>query len=173
MAFFFCFYSGNSILQKKEDTMAGGRPRTVIPEPDEMIKLGEEMVEWVERNQPLHLSEWWSIEKFIVSKVWECMQVAPEFFPYYERALRIIGKQYLDKTSNVREGVSQRWQRVYFKDLRKEEDETSRYLQSLKLEELEKQSPEVLEKFGSLMELMRKNQERKIEESKSNEESKS
>ncbi len=153
--------------------MAAGRPRTSTPPPEEMIKLGEEMLEWVEKNNPLHLSEWWSIEKFITSKVWENMQVAPEFSPYYERALRIIGKQYLDKTSNVREGVSQRWQRVYFKDLRKEEDETARYLQSLKLEELEKQTPEVLEKFSSLMELMKKNQERKIEETNNNEDTKS
>ncbi len=102
--------------------MTAGRPRTVTPPPEEMIKLGEEMIEWVKKNKPLHLSQWYSIEKFITDKTWECMQVAPEFFPYYERALKLVGQQYLDKRSNVREGISQRWQRVYFKDLRKSED---------------------------------------------------
>lgn len=153
--------------------MPAGRPRTTIPEPEEMIQLGQEMLEWVETNKPLHLSAWWSIEKFIVEKVWESMHRAPEFLPYYKRALNLIGQQYLDKTSNVREGVSQRWQRVYFKDLKQEEDETARFMQSLKLEELEKQSPEVLEKFGSLMDLMKKNQERKIDETNKSAESKS
>jgi hypothetical protein len=114
--------------------MAGGRPRTQIPTPEEMIKLGEEMVQWVEIHRPLHLTQWWKIEKFITSKVWECMQVAPEFFPYYEKALSIIGLQYLDKESRIRDGISQRWQRVYFKDLRDQEDADARFQASLKSE---------------------------------------
>lgn len=149
--------------------MAGGRPRTVTPPPEEMILLGEEMVSWVELNNPLHLSEWWSIEKFIVGKVWRNMIEAPEFSPYYERALRIIGKQYLDKTSNVREGVSQRWQRVYFKDLKEEEDETARFLQSLRIEELEKLPADVLDKFTALMAQMKQNQDSKDLTNKSTE----
>jgi len=99
------------------------RPRTITPDPEEMIKLGEEMLAWVKKNKPLHLSAWYSIEKFIVSNVWETMKEAPEFLPYYEQAMRIIGMQYLDKTSKVRDSISQRWQRVYFKDLRKSEDQ--------------------------------------------------
>ncbi len=102
--------------------MPAGRPRTSTPPPEEMIKLGEEMLAWVKKNKPLHLSHWYSIEKFITDKVWENMQVAPEFSPYYEQALKIVGQQYLDKTSKVRDSISQRWQRVYFKDLRKSED---------------------------------------------------
>lgn len=103
--------------------MAGGRPRTVSLEPDEMIKLGEEMLTWVKDNQPLHISHWYSIEMFIPDNTWDTMIKREEFVPYYEKALKIIGIQYLDKNSNVREGASQRWQRVYFRDLRKQEDE--------------------------------------------------
>ena len=71
----------------------------------------------------LHVSEWWAIEMFFLESVWDTMCRAPEFFPYYELALRIIGKKYLDKNSSIRDGISQRWQRVYFKDLKKSEDQ--------------------------------------------------
>ena len=103
-----------------------GRPRTVTPPPEEMIALGEEMLNWVKINKPLHLSYWYSIEKFFTDRVWDQMQVTPEFAPYYEKALKLVGQQYLDKTSKVREGISQRWQRVYFKDLRKQEDQDAK-----------------------------------------------
>jgi hypothetical protein len=101
------------------------RPRTICPDPNEMIKLGEEMLAWVsdKKNNCLHISQWWSGEKFIVENVWETMSVAAEFLPYYNKALRIIGIQYLDKNSRVRDGISQRWQRTYFKDLKKNEDQ--------------------------------------------------
>ena len=153
--------------------MPAGRPRSVTPPPEEMIKLGEEMLEWIKINKPLHLSEWYSGEMFITSKVWDTMQVAPEFFPYYEKALRMIGKQYLDKTSKVRDSISHRWLRVYFKDLKKEEDETAKFNNLLKLEEMEKQPPEVIDKFNELMLLMKTNQDLKIEETTNNAESKS
>lgn len=151
--------------------MPAGRPRTSTPPPEEMIKLGEEMLEWIKINKPLHLSEWYSGEMFITSKVWDTMQVAPEFFPYYEKALKIIGKQYLDKTSKVRDSISHRWLRVYFKDLKREEDETAKFNQLLKIEEMEKQPAEVVEKFNELMTLMKSNQERKIDETSNKTES--
>lgn len=98
------------------------RPRSVSLPPEDMIKLGEEMVAWVKENKPLHISKWYSIEKGILFSEWDTMSKKPEFVPYYEQAMQIIGEQYLDKNSNVREGASQRWQRVYFRDLAREED---------------------------------------------------
>lgn len=99
------------------------RPRSVSLEPDEMVALGEEMIQWVSKHpEILHLSQWYSIEKMFTEKQWEAMQQMAEFLPYYERALKMVGLKYLDKTSNVREGISQRWQRIYFRDLRKQED---------------------------------------------------
>lgn len=102
---------------------AGGRPRTTSLSHDEMIELGKEMVNWVSINKPLHLSKWYTVEKGYLYEEWKAMIQIKEFLPYYETSMRIIGEQYLDKNSNVREGVSQRWQRVYFKDLKEEEDE--------------------------------------------------
>lgn len=105
----------------------GGRPRTVCPPPEELADLGEEMVEWVTLNDPLHISAWYSVEKRFTESTWDSMIAKPEFLSYYEIAKRIIGQKYLDKNSNVREGISQRWQRAYFRDLRKLEDEDLAY----------------------------------------------
>lgn len=100
------------------------RPRTTALSEEEMIALGEEMIQWLKLHpQTLHLSEWYTIEKGFIYNEWKVFINKQEFYPYYERALKIVGKQYLDKTSNVRDGISQRWQRVYFKDLKDQEDE--------------------------------------------------
>lgn len=109
--------------QQEQKKHAGGRPRTVSLPPDEMIALGEEMIKWLKDNpETLHLSQWYSQVKHLLFSEWDTMSKKPEFVPYYEQALQLVGLQYLDKRSNVRDGISQRWQRVYFKDLRDSED---------------------------------------------------
>lgn len=137
--------------------MPAGRPRTVTPPPEEMVELGQQMVDFVsdKKNNVLHLSEWWSTEMFFVEKVWDAMCRVPEFLPYYERALRVIGKKYIDKDSKVRDGISQRWQRVYFKDLKREEDadadaDVARKASSLKSESkaIEQARQEVIEEVS-------------------------
>ena len=102
--------------------MAGGRPRTVSLSPDEMIALGEEMVEWVTLNTPIHLSMWYTQIKRLTDNQWETFIDRPEFMPYYEMALKLVGYQYLNKDSQVDGRLKERWQRVYFKDLRRSED---------------------------------------------------
>lgn len=105
--------------------MVAGCPRTTSFEPEEMIALGEEMIAWISINPDiLHLSEWYTINKGFIYKEWKAFIQRPEFLPYYEKALKMVGRKYLDKESNVREGASQRWQRVYFPDLREEEEAT-------------------------------------------------
>ncbi len=99
------------------------RPREVSLPPPEMIKLGEEMIKWVlEHPEILHLSEWYTIEKMFTYNQWKQFITKEEFHPYYEKALKIVGRKYLDKNSDIRDGISNRWQRVYFKDLKDEED---------------------------------------------------
>ncbi len=112
--------------------MVAGAPRTVSFPPKEMIELGEEMIKWVKINNPLHISEFYSVHKDFMYEEWETMIKRPEFVRYYEKAMLMIGKQYLDKNSNVREGASQRWQRVYFKDLKRQEYADMAYEQDLK-----------------------------------------
>lgn len=127
----------------------GGRPRTVSPPPEELEKLGQDMIEYVsdKKNKVLHLSEWWSTKMFFVEKVWETIIRRDEFIPYYEQAMRIIGKQYIDKTSNVRDGISHRWQHVYFKDLKKEEIEHAKLLASISQANNVTATPEQVQKM--------------------------
>jgi len=105
--------------------MTAGRPRTVSLTEDQMIALGKEMVAYVKENQKtiLHLSEWYTIEKGFIYAEWKTFIQRQEFIPYYEQALKIVGLKYVNKSSNVRDSISQRWQRVYFGDLREREDE--------------------------------------------------
>lgn len=108
--------------------MPAGRPREVAFTPDEMIELGKEMIEWVKQNDPLHLSQWYTIEKDFTYNELKVFITCKEFFPYYEKALKLVGIKYLDgESKRVKEGISQRWQRVYFKDLKEEEDDTLRF----------------------------------------------
>jgi hypothetical protein len=100
------------------------RPRKFSLSKEEMIDLGIEMVDYVKKNEKkiLHLSEWYTIEKGFTYNEWKNFIQKAEFFPYYETALKIIGIKYVSKTSNVRDSISQRWQRIYFGDLREGED---------------------------------------------------
>ena len=116
--------------------MVAGRPRTVSFPPEEMEKLGQEMILWIMAHPDiLHLSEWYTIEKYFTYNQWKAFLQCNDFLPYYEVALKMVGRKYLDKTSNIRDSISQRWQRVYFKDLKEEEDETKVFESGLKAKE--------------------------------------
>jgi len=105
--------------------MPAGRPRSTSFSEKEMIELGKEMVAYVKENQKtiLHLSEWYTIEKGFIYAEWKAFIQKPEFLPYYEQALKIVGLKYVSKNSNVRDSISQRWQRIYFRDLKEGEDD--------------------------------------------------
>lgn len=100
-----------------------GRPREVSFSEEEMVQLGEEMVEFVKdkKNNVLHLSEWYTIHKGFIYNEWKTFIQRKEFVPYYQIALKLVGKRYLDGTINP--GVSHRWQRIYFGDLKEAEDQ--------------------------------------------------
>lgn len=150
--------------------MVAGAPRTVSLSQQEMIALGKEMVSFAQKNKNkiLHLSEWYTIEKMFTYKEWKTFIQREEFIPYYEQALKIVGLKYVDKNSNVRDGISQRWQRVYFCDLKEQEDLDLRAKFELEKEmELFKHNlssdgakvdDKVLEQFETLMSLMKNNQ---------------
>jgi hypothetical protein len=121
--------------------MAAGRPRTVSFCEDDMMVLGREMVDYVKRNKAdiLHLSEWYTIERGFTYKEWRTFILRAEFVPYYEQALKIVARKYLDKSSNVKDGIAHRWLRVYFADLKECEDndadkEAARKADALKTE---------------------------------------
>ncbi len=110
--------------------MVAGRPRTVSPPPEEMIKLGQEMVAWVKANNPFHISEWYSIEKMIINQTWRTYIKREEFIPYYERALKMVSRNYLN--GNVAPPIAQRFLRIYFSDVKEDENEKMIFEASLK-----------------------------------------
>jgi hypothetical protein len=104
----------------------GGRPRTRSFSEEEMIALGEEMIAWVKEHKPIHLSVWYTQEKDFTDEQWDTFRKRPEFIHYYTKALKLVGYSYLDKDSNVDVRLKDRWQRVYFKDLKYQEDEDAK-----------------------------------------------
>ena len=158
--------------------MAGGRPRTVSPPPEDFIALGEEMLDWLDKHpETLHLSEWYTIHKMYTYNQWKQFIAKPEFHPYYETALKIVGKHYLNKDSPVNPSISQRWQRVYFKDLREQEDEDARFNSELKKSELDTKTEQyqqanakldkVLDHFSSLQSDLKISDNKAINDQKS------
>lgn len=144
--------------------MAGGRPRDVSFEPEEMIALGEEMIAWIALNPGiLHLSQWYTIHKGFIYNEWKTFIKRQEFVPYYEQALKMVGIKYLDKESNVREGASHRWQRVYFPDLREEEEETKDFESARKVKEAKAGTPEERAKADEIVKQLDNLQERSSE----------
>lgn len=99
-----------------------GRPRITSLPPEEMIELGKEMIEFVSdrKNKVLHISEWYCINKGFLEAEFKKFIEKEEFRPYYEKAMRMISKRYLDGTINP--SIAQRWQRLYFSDLRDQEN---------------------------------------------------
>ena len=126
-----------------------GAPRTVSPTNKDMISLGKEMIEWIEKHDPLHLSQWYTIHKSFTYKQWKAMILLKEFLPYYEKALKMVGIKYLDgESKKIKDGISQRWQRVYFGDLRENEDQDKendhqRSLAKIKFEQEQKAAQEM------------------------------
>lgn len=165
----------------------GGRPREVSLSKEEMIDLGQEMVKWVEENQPLHLSEWYTIKKGFIYKQWKTFIQREEFIPYYEKAIRIVAKKYIDGTVNA--SIAQRFLRIYFPNLKEQEDEDlvtkhqCEYEFKKNLLELELKlkansenliPQEIKDKYNALIEQMNALQsERKIQDSNINADAKS
>jgi hypothetical protein len=126
----------------------GGTPRTVSYSEEEMISLGQEMVAWIKVRQDeiLHLSQWYTIEKMYTYNQWKTFIQRPEFIPFYEVALRLIGLKYLDRDSSIRDNVAPKWQRLYFRDMF-EDEESMKDADSLRKKEEEAVSKESLSKL--------------------------
>ncbi len=110
------------------------RPRTISPSPPEMIELGEEMIKWVTQNNPTNLSHWYVLEKGISRRDFKDLyKKCAEFLPYYEQAMALIGKRYLE-CEGINPGIAQRWQRIYFPDLMDQENEDASFNAKIKAE---------------------------------------
>lgn len=139
--------------------MAAGRPRTTSLQPDEMIALGEEMLLWVELNDPIHLKQWYSIHKGFLYNEWKAMIQIPQFLPYYEQALALVSLKYITKDSPIDSSIKHRWIRLYFKDVKEEEDETAKFTSDLKVAEAAKVSEEDAKRSSDVLSQLKLMQE--------------
>ena len=105
--------------------MPAGRPRSAIPEKEDLIKLGEKLVSWASEKQKkgdairVRFCDWYTEEGYI-RKQWEHMREKPEFQWYYEKARSLMALRYIDGTVN--QSIAHRYLRIYDPELRDEEN---------------------------------------------------
>lgn len=105
--------------------MPTGRPRSAIPEKEELIELGKDLVQWASEKQKkgesirVRFCDWYTDRGFI-RKQWEHMREKPEFQWYYERARTLLALRYIDGTVN--QSIAHRYLRIYDPEVRDEED---------------------------------------------------
>lgn len=100
----------------------GGRPRTITPPKEDLIKLGEELVQWAKEPTDelrCRFCQWYSIEKNILDSEWDLMTRKPEFIGYYEQARASLGQRYVD--GSVNPSIAHRLLRVYIPEVKKDE----------------------------------------------------
>tara|TARA_R110002126_G_C10444796_1_gene499205 strand:+ start:1218 stop:1688 length:471 start_codon:yes stop_codon:yes gene_type:complete len=126
-----------------------GAPRTVTPEKEELIELGKDLVAWAldtEQELRYHLNQWYTLKHGFTKDQWDCMLMKPEFKAYYKKAKVSIASRYVD--SSIHPSIAQRFLRLYFPDLAKEENELLKFKSQLAKEE-----NEVLENLTQLAEI--------------------
>jgi len=104
--------------------MPAGRPRTSVPEKEELIKLGEDLLEWASTKAKGELRcrwcEWYAKKHFFIRKQWKRMLDTEEFRPYYEAAQVYLGEKWIDGT--IHQSIAQRYLRIYDPELTEQED---------------------------------------------------
>lgn len=102
-----------------------GRPRTTVPEKEELIALGEDLLAWASEKKKGELRcrwcEWYAMRHFFIRAQWKRMLDTPEFRPYYEAAQGFLGEKWIDGTIN--HSIAQRYLRIYDPELREQEDQ--------------------------------------------------
>ena len=101
-----------------------GRPRTSIPDDEELIKLGEDLVEWASTKKKGELRcrwcEWYACKHFFIRKQWKRMVDTEAFRPYYEIAQSYLAEKWIDGTIN--QSIAHRYLRIYDPELKENED---------------------------------------------------
>lgn len=138
-------------------------------------KIAKDLVIWAQQSDSINLNGFCAIKLIAPSKLSEWAKQDDFFREAYEISKSILAERrelFLSsdrlhvKAYDLNAGVYDRF-------LKEERMEMAKYETLLKFVHEENQNPEVLQKFNSLMELMKKHQERKIEEIINNEDTKS
>lgn len=105
-----------------------GRDRTTTPEDDELVKLGEELVEWATepaKELRFHINQWYCLKKGITKKEYDLMLQKPIFREYHAKARIAISARYVDGSINPT--IASRFLRHYFEEVKQEENEKTKY----------------------------------------------
>lgn len=114
-------YPSQKSKLKEIDPM--GRVRTSSPDDEELEKLGQELVQWAtEPTSELryHINQFWLLEKKLSRESLKRARTNPVYRPYHDQAKAALANRYVDGSINP--SIAQRFLRLYFDDLREEED---------------------------------------------------
>lgn len=138
-------------------------------------KIAEDLLEWAKKEDSINLNGFCANKLIAPSKLslWskedeffrQAFEVAKSFIG--ERRERLLTNDMLHVKAYDLNAA------VYDRFLKEERMEMAKYETLLKFVQEENQNPEVIDKFNSLMDLMKQNQDRKMEEIKSKAEVKS
>jgi len=138
-------------------------------------QIAKDLIVWAEKEESINLNGFCASKLIAPSKLWlwskedaffrEALELAKAFLG--ERRERLLTNDMLHVKAYDLNAA------VYDRFLKEERMETAKFEYLLKFVQEENHNPEVLEKYNELMSLMKKNQDFKIEESKSKAEVKS
>lgn len=128
-----------------------GRPRKVVPEDDELIELGKDLVRWATETTDewrVQYCQWYNSHGFL-EKHWKLMIQKESFRLYYEQARTALSKNYMNGTIN--QSIAHRFLRLYCPDVKEEENEFEAYKSSLRAKENEQASEVILNQYDAMM----------------------
>jgi len=100
-----------------------GRPRRIPETDDELIMLGQELLEWCEEDPENNLTfPLFHTSYGILRNEWKCIIQKPVFIPFYEQAQALLGVSFMN--GRINPTISQRFVRKYHPDIAEEENET-------------------------------------------------
>ena len=113
-----------------------GRPRTAIPEHDELVELGKDLVEWAsdqseeaKKECRWRFCDWYCIKQGFIKKQWNHMCEKPEFQAYHEQARTLLGTNYMNGSVNA--SIAHRFLWKYVDDVKEGEKEELAYKAAL------------------------------------------
>lgn len=134
------FYAMIKKNTQKGKIMAGRRPRTTTPPPEQCIELGKKLVKWATEKTPAgeplrsRFCEWYTLPEIgMIQTEWKLLIQVEEFWLYYEQAQAALGRKFIDGTINPSVGHRLMWH--YVPEAREQEFEKMEKEASLKLKE--------------------------------------
>lgn len=104
-------------------THPGGRPRTTIPEKEELEELGKDLVAWAQEETDEVRTAfvfWYTGRHWFTFEQWKRFKDTPQFRPYYEVARSFLSKKL--HAQALEKGLTHRYIGMYDRELYEYED---------------------------------------------------